>query len=225
MIKFETIKVYVFDAYGTLFDVNAAVNANLFKLGKNAEQISMVWRQKQLEYSWLRSLMGQYTDFWHITQEALDFALDAYGIQNDSLKIQLLESYRHLDCYPEVPSVLKTLKQKGLTTAVLSNGSPDMLNDAIKSSKLDALIDVVLSVDDIRVYKPDPKVYGLVTEKFSSANKEILFHSANSWDIAGASSYGFQTAWINRFNKPKETLPFKPDIEVQSLMEVLKMIE
>ncbi|PRR78948.1 haloacid dehalogenase type II [Clostridium vincentii] len=225
MIKSENIKVCVFDAYGTLFDINSAVNKHIEKLGENSEAVSSIWRQKQLEYSWLRSLMCQYTDFWKVTQEALDYALNSCGIENNKLRGELLDAYMHLDCYPEVEEVLKDLKEKGIVTAILSNGSPEMLKAAISSAKLTDYIDVVLCVDDIKVYKPDPKVYKLVTDKFNISKEEVLFHSSNSWDVAGASSFGFQVAWINRLDKQKETLPFKPDMEAKSLNEVSKVFK
>jgi 2-haloacid dehalogenase len=225
MIKAENIKVCVFDAYGTLFDINSAVNKHIDKLGENGEAVSTIWRQKQLEYSWLRSLMGQYIDFWKVTQEALDYALNSCGIENNKLRDELLDAYMHLDCYPEVAEALKALKEKGIVTAILSNGSPEMLNAAISSAKLADLIDVVLCVDDIKVYKPDPKVYKLVTDRFNILKEEVLFHSSNSWDVAGASSFGFQVAWVNRLGKQKETLPFKPDMEARSLIEVSKVFE
>lgn len=225
MIIFENIKICVFDAYGTLFDINSAVNQHIEKLDGNGEQVSIIWRQKQLEYSWLRSLMCQYTDFWNVTKESLDYALNASGIHNNNLREELLDAYMHLDCYPEVPEVLKGLKEKGILTVILSNGTSKMLHAAINSAKITDLIDVILCVDDIKVYKPDPKVYKLVTDRFNIPKDNVLFHSSNSWDVAGASSYGFQVAWINRLNKQKETLPFKPVIEAKSLIEVSTLIK
>tara|TARA_B100001778_G_C18432727_1_gene558603 strand:+ start:93 stop:806 length:714 start_codon:yes stop_codon:yes gene_type:complete len=209
-------RICVFDAYGTLFDINSA--ARYYAAESENEQfveswtsISKVWREKQLSYSWLLTILGKYTDFWKITEDSLDYALDFSGIQNDkNLKKRLMELYRELEAFDEVENVLSELKRNNIVCSILSNGSKFMLNAAVKSSKIETLIDSVISVDEIRVFKPDPKVYELVVKKYFCKKKEVLFISSNGWDISGASSFGFDTLWINRSNQPIDRLPFKP---------------
>lgn len=190
--------VFVFDAYGTLFDVHAAVRRHAAVLGPDAQRLSDLWRAKQLEYSWVRSLSGTYRDFWTLTQEALDTAFAAFPSADRSLRGELIEAYRSLDCYAEVPQLLKDLKAEGVRTAILSNGSPRMLDQAVRAAGLGDLIDDVLSVDAIRIYKPDPAVYEIATTHFRVFPDAISFQSSNRWDIAGATKFGFRTVWINR---------------------------
>ena len=207
----KNIKAIIFDAYGTLFDVNSAAEKCKDKIGSKWESFSNYWRTTQLEYTWLRSLMKRHKDFWKITEDSLDYALDFSGIQNDkNLKKRLMELYRELEAFDEVENVLSELKRNNIVCSILSNGSKFMLNAAVKSSKIETLIDSVISVDEIRVFKPDPKVYELVVKKYFCKKKEVLFISSNGWDISGASSFGFDTLWINRSNQPIDRLPFKP---------------
>jgi 2-haloacid dehalogenase len=190
--------VYVFDAYGTLFDVHAAVRRNAVELGPDAAQFSALWRAKQLEYSWVRALAGRYVDFWQLTEQALDFAFTAYPTADPALYDRLLEAYRHLDCYPEVPDLIRRLKQEGRQLAILSNGTPAMLASAVAAAGLDRSFDAVISVDAIRTYKTDARVYDLVATHFRVYPKAVSFQSSNRWDVAGAASFGFRTVWINR---------------------------
>ena len=218
-IRLNNIKACVFDAYGTLFDVHAPVGRVAGRLGEKAAPLSDTWRLKQLQYTWLRSLMGVHADFWQLTGEALEFAMDAHGIDDPELQHELMELYRKLDAYPDAAPALKTLQQGGLNTAILSNGSPDMLDAAITSAGLDSLLDRSFSVEDIGIYKPDPRVYALVTEGFDIEPQEVCFVSTNGWDASGAAYFGFQVVWLNRFNMVQERLPGKlkaiiPGLEV-----------
>jgi 2-haloacid dehalogenase len=189
---------YVFDAYGTLFDVHAAVRRHAAALGPDAQALSDLWRAKQLEYSWIRTLTGTYRDFWQLTEDALDTAFASVPSADRSTRERLLEAYRKLDCYPEVPQVLKNLKAAGARIAILSNGSPAMLDQAVKAAGLEPMIDDVLSVDEIRIYKPDPQVYDIATTHFRLFPDAVSFQSANRWDVAGAAHFGFRAVWINR---------------------------
>ncbi len=219
-LKLLNIKACVFDAYGTLFDVHSAVGKYHERLGEVAEQASNIWRTKQLEYTWLRSLMQKHADFWQVTQDALDYALDVANIKDNILRDDLIEAYLHLKCYPEVPATLKKLKNHGLQIAILSNGSPTMLEAAVESCGLGAWIDTILSVELVGVYKPDPRVYQLAVDRLGVEAKEIVFQSSNAWDAVGATSFGLKVAWINRFAQRRERLPFQPDIELKSLSEL-----
>ena len=211
------VQACVFDAYGTLLDFNSAVMRCRDEIGDSAERLSDVWRQKQLQYTWLRSLMGAHADFWQVTGEALDFALAATGINNPELRIRLMALYRELDAFPEVTDTLTRLKAAGMKTAVLSNGSPDMLNAAAAASGIDALLDAVLSVEDVGIYKPDPRVYQLAMDRLGVAAENICFMSSNGWDAAGAGAFGFRVVWINRYGQPVEHLPAKPDVILDTL--------
>jgi 2-haloacid dehalogenase len=220
MKKFQNIKLCVFDAYGTLFDINSVTKQYCNELGDLSNPFSNLWRSKQLEYSWLRSLMKRYEDFWCVTEESLDYALDYFNIKNESLKIKLLKSYENINCYEEVPNTLSKLKEQGISIAILSNASPNMLNMAIKNSKIDCHVDFCFSAHHLKIYKPHPTVYNLVLEKYDLNKNEILFVSSNSWDVAGAKSFGFNVSWINRFNNKKEVLPFESDVELKSLLDL-----
>ena len=219
-IKFEGIKACVFDAYGTLFDVHSAVGKHRERLGDKADAVSVIWRTKQLEYTWMRSLMNRYVDFWRVTGEGLDFALDANGVNDASLRDDLLNAYLRLDCYPEVPEVLKTLKDAGMRTAILSNGSPRMLEAAVESSRIGDLLDAILSVDELGIYKPAPEVYQLVLDHLDVGRGQVSFQSSNAWDAAAAATFGFRVAWCNRFGQAKERLPDAPDAEIKTLSEL-----
>ena len=211
------IQACVFDAYGTLLDVHSAMSRHRIRLGPSWERLSALWRGKQLEYTWLRSLMGRYADFRQVTQDALDYALETAHIDDPALREALLEDYHHLDCYPEVPETLRALRNRGISTAILSNGSPEMLAAAVGSAGIGDGLDAVISVDPLRVYKPDPRVYRLAAATLGLSPEAICFQSSNAWDAAGAASFGFRVAWINRAGQPPERLPFAPDAELASL--------
>jgi 2-haloacid dehalogenase len=223
-MKFHGIKCCVFDAYGTLFDVHSAVGKHRKRLGGNADAVSATWRTKQLEYTWLRSLMDRYVDFWRVTGDGLDFALDAHGIRDADLREDLMNAYLGLDCYPEVPEVLKTLKDAGMGTAVLSNGSPRMLAAAVESSRLGDLLDAVISVDELGIYKPAPEVYQQVLDRLDVGRAQVSFQSSNAWDAAAAATFGFRVAWCNRFGQAKERLADAPDVEIKTLNELLGIV-
>lgn len=197
-------KAYVFDAYGTLFDVHSAVSRHFDIVGENPARVSEVWRNKQLEYTWVRTSMNCYKDFWQLTSDALDFALKSTPGSNPSCRQVLLDAYMTLDCYAEVPVVLKHLKENGFKTAILSNGSPKMLCAAVEHAGLSSLLDNQFSVDDIGVFKTDPATYKMVTQKYGVKPGEVAFQSSNRWDIAGATAFGFQCHWVNRTGQPDE---------------------
>jgi 2-haloacid dehalogenase len=211
------IEACVFDAYGTLFDVNAAALRCRDALAGKADALADTWRQKQLQYTWLRSLMGRYVDFRQVTADALDYAFGVHGFTDRELRERLLALYMELDAYPEVRGVLGRLRAAGLRTGILSNGSPDMLAAAAANAGIAPLLDANLSVDDLGIYKPHPTVYQLATERFALAPERIAFMSSNAWDAAGAATYGFTVVWINRFGQPPERLPDAPAAELASL--------
>jgi len=214
------IKACVFDAYGTLFDVHSAVGKYHERLGDVADQVSNIWRTKQLEYTWLRSLMKKHADFWQVTQDGLDYALDVFNITDNQLRNDLIDAYLHLKCYPEVPDTLAKLKDSGRQIAILSNGSPAMLEAVVKTSGLEDLVQTILSVEMVGVFKPDPAVYRLAVNRLGVEAAEIVFMSANAWDAVGATAFGLRVAWINRFAQRPERLPFQPDIEIKTLAEL-----
>ena len=218
--KFTGIKACVFDAYGTLFDVHSAVGRHRSRLGEEADAISATWRAKQLEYSWQRTILDRYVDFWRVTADGLDFALDAHGVDDAALRDNLLNAYLTLDCYPEVPRVLNALKEAGLKTAILSNGSPMMLEAAVESAGLGGMFDAVLSVDELRVYKPSAEVYQLAMDALEVGRGQVSFQSSNAWDAAAAATFGFRVAWCNRFGQARERLPDAPDVEIGTLDEL-----
>lgn len=211
------IRACVFDAYGTLFDVHSAVDRNRERIGAQAGAMSALWRRKQLEYTWLRSLMGRYADFDRVTEDALAHAMEAHAIADQALSRDLLEAYRELSCYPEAPAVLRRLRQAGRPTAILSNGTEATLRHATHSAGLDDGLDRILSVDTLGIYKPDPRVYQLAVDALEIPAEQILFHSSNAWDVAGAASFGMQVAWINRAGATAERLPAGPDLELETL--------
>lgn len=219
------IKACVFDAYGTLFDVNAAAAAMKGKLGDKERKLSEIWRMKQLQYTWLRTLMTEvYVDMWQVTQDSLDYAMEAVGLDDPELREELLALYWALDAYPEVPQVLKALKQGGVKTAILSNGSPSMLDGAVQSAGIGEFLDAVLSIDELRVYKPRPEAYDLVTEHFDIAPRDVCFMSSNAWDAAAAAHFGFRVCWINRFNQPREKLPGTPTKILSDLASIPTLV-
>lgn len=219
----ENIKVCVFDAYGTLFDIHSATKKFKDKIGDKYIEFSELWRAKQLEYSFLREILGEYKKFILVTEDALEYAMKTYNIDN-SLKSKLMSSYMKLDVYSEVIDVLKTLKNKGVKTAILSNGSNDMLDIAVENSNIYKHLDKVLSVEEIQRFKPNKEVYKLINTKMNVRNNEVVFFSSNGWDIAGAASYGFNTIWVNRFSKQIDNLDSKPSIVVTNLKEAIKFI-
>ncbi len=210
------ITTCVFDAYGTLFDVAAAARQAAAEPGFGAladkwPELASLWRLKQLQYTWLRAVADAHCDFWDVTQDGLDWALEAVSLQGDNtLRQRLLDLYWELQAYPEVPEMLKTLKAGGMQTAILSNGSPPMLDGAVQSAGIGDVLDDVLSVESVGVFKPHASVYDLVQNRFGCARNEVLFVSSNGWDAAGASGYGFVTAWVNRAGEPMDRLPWKP---------------
>lgn len=218
--------VVVFDAYGTLFDVNAAAREAAAEPGREAlaaqrERLSDLWRQKQLGYSWLRAVTGDYCSFWQVTEDALDFALEACGLDGDpDLRHRLLSLYRQLAAFPEVPAMLSALKAAGRATAILSNGSPDMLDAAVTHAGIGDRLDAVLSVADAGVFKPDARVYDLVGSRFDIEPHRVLFVSSNGWDAAAATGYGFRCAWVNRAGQPRDRLPWTPRHEVTDLTAI-----
>ena len=223
-LAFKTVKHAVFDAYGTLFDVHSAASRHQAKLGEKAQAVSALWRTKQLEYTWLRSLMQRYINFAKVTQDALDYALDSHGINDETLRQDLLNAYHELACYPEVPETLSKLKKLGLGTAILSNGTLEMLEAGVRNSQLEDLLDAVFSVDTIRIFKPDPQVYQLAVDQLGCNPKEILFFSSNAWDVSGAATFGYQAVWVNRFGQAPERLPGTPVLEIKTLDAVLQYL-
>jgi 2-haloacid dehalogenase len=210
-----TITACVFDAYGTLFDVNAAARAAASEPGREDfagiwPKLAEDWRTKQLQYSWLRAVSGQYCDFWQVTQDGLDWAMEASGIYDAELRERLLALYWELPAYPEVPAMLAALKAQGMATAILSNGSPEMLAGAVESAGLGAHLDAVLSVESVGVFKPHPSVYALVPAHFGCRPDQVLFVSSNGWDAAYAAGFGFTTVWVNRAGLPIDRLPARP---------------
>jgi 2-haloacid dehalogenase len=209
------ITTCVFDAYGTLFDVAAAAREAAAEPGRDAlagvwQELAQVWRLKQLQYTWLRAVAGAHTDFWEVTQNGLDFAMEAVGLTEASDRERLLALYWELSAYPEVPAMLRALKDAGMNTAILSNGSPAMLDGAVQSAGIGDVLDDVLSVESVGIFKPDARVYDLVGGRFGCAKDEVLFVSSNGWDAAAATGYGFQTTWVNRAGEPVDRLPWVP---------------
>ncbi|QIE57146.1 haloacid dehalogenase type II [Pikeienuella piscinae] len=225
-----TITTCVFDAYGTLFDVTAAARAAAGEPGRQGfaakwPAIAATWRLKQLQYSWLRAVADAHVDFWEVTQNGLDYALAAEGIDDPELRERLLALYWELSAFAEVPAMLSTLKASGFATAILSNGSPEMLGAAIRSAGLGALLDAVLSVESVGVFKPHRRVYDLVGEKFMTRPENVLFVSSNGWDAAAATGYGFQTVWVNRAGEPEERLPWRPRTTLEDLTRIPELAQ
>ena len=220
LTKFIGIRACVFDAYGTLFDVHSAVGKHRARLGDEADAVSGMWRAKQLEYTWQRTILDRYVDFWRVTADGLDYALDAHGVDDADLRDDLLHAYLSLDCYPEVRDVLDTLKNADFMTAILSNGSPMMLEAAVESAGIDDLLDAVVSVDELGKYKPSAEVYQLAMDELEVGRGQVSFQSSNAWDAAAAATFGFRVAWCNRFGQARERLPDAPDVEIRTLDEL-----
>jgi 2-haloacid dehalogenase len=222
--RFKDIQVCVFDAYGTLFDIGTPVERRRARLGDKVYALATLWRQKQLEYSWLRSLMGRHADFWRVTADALDYAMQALAIEDPLLRAELMELYLNIEAFDEVPPLLTRLKQAGLKTAILSNGSPSMLMAAVNRAAILPLLDAVISVEERGVYKPHPSVYQLVGDQLGIGTPHVCFVSSNGWDAAGAIAFGFQTAWVNRAGLPPERLPSGGLVEIGRLSDLPALI-
>ncbi|MEM6466372.1 MAG: haloacid dehalogenase type II [Pseudomonadota bacterium] len=225
------ITTCIFDAYGTLFDVAAAAREAAAEPGREAfaqawPKLAEIWRLKQLQYTWLRAVSDAHTDFWTVTQDGLDFAMEACGLAQDTeLRARLLALYWELSAYPEVPNMLSDLKSAGLNTGILSNGSPDMLEGAVSSAGLGDHLDTVLSVQSVGVFKPHRTVYDLVGARFGTTPDEVLFASSNGWDAAAATGYGFTTLWVNRAGDPVDRLPWRPAHSAADLTGVLQVAQ
>ena len=215
--------VFVFDAYGTLFDVHAAIARHRAAAGPDADRLSELWRTKQLEYTWTLTLAGRYADFWTLTGQALDFALARFPAVDPTLKPRLMDAYRTLDAFPDARATLQALKARKRSTAILSNGSPAMLAAAIEAAQLGPCLDAVLSVDSVRMYKPRPEVYRLVIERFGVAPSDVAFVSSNRWDVMGARAFGFNAAWINRGRMPEEYADMAPSQVLTDLSGLLAL--
>tara|TARA_B100000579_G_scaffold419338_1_gene417820 strand:- start:1260 stop:1919 length:660 start_codon:yes stop_codon:yes gene_type:complete len=216
-------KAIVFDAYGTLFDVNSAAEKCKDKIGDKWESFANFWRTTQLEYTWLRSLMKRHKDFWQITEDSLDKSMKVFQI-NSKMKNDLLNLYKVLSPYPEVKDVLKTLKGKNLKLAILSNGTPDLLKELVKSNDLENLFDDIFSIEIVKIFKPDSKVYDLPVKKYKIQPNQITFLSANTWDVSGGGNYGYNAIWVNRNNAIFDNLDYKPKKEVNNLTQLQKLV-
>ena len=219
----KSIKGIIFDAYGTLFGVNSAAEKCKDKIGDKWESFANFWRTTQLEYTWLRSLMKRHKDFWQITEDSLDKSMRVFGI-NMAMKDDLLNLYKVLSSYPEVGEVLKNLKKKNVKLAILSNGTPALLNELVQSNDLKDFFDDLFSIESVKIYKPDSKVYDLPVQKYKVKPKDITFLSANTWDVSGAGNYGFNSIWVNRSNDIFDNLDFKPKNEINNLTQLLDLI-
>ena len=224
MTKFPGIKACVFDAYGTLLDVHSAVGRHRSRLGGKADAVSATWRTKQLEYSWQRTILDRYVDFWRLTRDGLDFALETHGVDDAALRDDLLDAYLSLDCYPEVPAMLDTIREAGLTTAILSNAPPMMLEAAVESAGIGDRFDAVISCDRLGVFKPSARVYQLVLDKLEVGRAQVSFQSSNGWDAAGAATFGLRVVWCNRAGQARERLPDAPDVEIRTLDELPSIV-
>jgi 2-haloacid dehalogenase len=220
----DGMRVCVFDAYGTLFDVASAALRCADDLGGMAPQLSALWRDKQLQYSWLRAVQGRHADFWQVTGDALDFALEALGLADPRLRERLMQLYLTLDAYPEVPAVLRQLQDAKFATAILSNGSPAMLAAVVRNARLGDLLNHVLSVEEAGVYKPHSRVYQLTVDRLAVLPQEIAFISSNGWDAWAASAFGMRAIWCNRQSETRERLPGAPDREIQVLSELPPLV-
>ena len=219
----KDIKAIVFDAYGTLFDVNSAAEKCKGKIGDKWEGFANFWRTTQLEYTWLRSLMKRHKDFWQITEDSLDKSMKSFKIDS-SMKNELLNLYKVLSPYPEVKEVLKKLKVKEYKLAILSNGTPALLSELVKSSNLENIFDDLFSVEEVRIYKPDSKVYDLPIKKYQIKPDEVAFLSANTWDVSGGGNYGYNAIWVNRNNNIFDNLDYEPKNEIKNLKQLIEVI-
>ena len=222
--RLHGIQACVFDAYGTLFNVGSATAGCRDVLGDRTGSLTTIWRQKQLQYTWLRTLQGQHANFWQVTGDALDFALETFGIDDTALRERLMNLYLTPAAFPEVPATLQGLKSAGFKTAILSNGTPEMLMAAVANAKLGDLLDAVLSVEQIGVYKPSPKVYQLAINTLDVASSAISYQSSNGWDAYAASAFGMRVVWCNRNGQRPERLPGTPDREIRTLAELPALV-
>ena len=216
-------KAVVFDAYGTLFDVNSAAEKCKDKIGSKWETFANFWRTTQLEYTWLRSLMKRHKNFWDITEDSLDKSMKVFNI-NKNMKDELLSLYKILSPYPEVKGVLEDLKKKNFKLSILSNGTPDLLNELVENNKFDNLFDDLFSIEDVKIYKPDPSVYELPVKKYRINSGEITFLSANTWDVSGGGNFGYNSIWVNRHNSVFDILDFEPKNEINNLTQLLDKV-
>ena len=219
----KNIKAIIFDAYGTLFDVNSAAEKCKDKIGDKWEPFANFWRTTQLEYTWLRSLMKRHKDFWQVTEDSLDKSMKVFEI-NSSMRNELLDLYKTLSPFKEVPEVLKSLKEKDLKLAILSNGTPALLNQLVKSNNLDNLFDDLFSIEEVGIYKPDSKVYDIPIKKYNIQKNEVAFLSANTWDVSGGGNYGFNSIWVNRNNNTFDNLDYVPKHQIEDLSKLLDII-
>ena len=215
--NFDKIGACVFDAYGTLFDVNAAAAHCQDDLGETWQPLAEMWRLKQLQYTWLRGLMGRHVDFWQVTGDALDYAMDSLNVSDSALRERLMDLYLALDAYPEVKGVLTTLKSAGLKTAILSNGAPRMLEAAVSNAGIGEVLDAILSVEDVGIFKPHPSVYQMGVDRLGLPAEGMSFQSSNAWDAAAAAAFGYRVVWINRFGQARERIPDPPHAEIKTL--------
>jgi 2-haloacid dehalogenase len=220
-----TVRACVFDAYGTLFDFASAAARCTDVLGDKTAAVTALWRDKQLQYTWLRGLQGRHADFWQVTGDALDFTLETLGVSDPFVRERLMNLYRTLDCFPEVPEVLARLKRAGFATAILSNGAPGMLADAVAGAKLQDVLDHILSVEEVGVFKPHPSVYRLAVDRLGVPASAIAFQSSNAWDAFAASAFGMRVVWCNRYCQRRERLPGAPDREIRTLAELPTLLQ
>ena len=219
----KNVKAIIFDAYGTLFDVNSAAEKCKDKIGDKWEGFANFWRTTQLEYTWLRSLMDRHKDFWQITEDSLDKSIKVFNI-DPSMKNELLNLYKILSPYKEVPETLKTLKEKKFKLAILSNGTPSLLDELVKSNHLDNLFDDIFSIEQVGVYKPSSRVYDMPIKKYNINKSEVAFLSANTWDVSGGGNYGYQSIWVNRNNNIFDNLDFKPKYQITDLNKLIQLV-
>ena len=219
----KNIKAIIFDAYGTLFDVNSAAEKCKDKIGDKWEGFANYWRTTQLEYTWLRSLMKRHKDFWQVTEDSLDKSMKTYKIDS-SMKNELLNLYKILSPFKEVPEVLKSLKDKNLKIAILSNGTPSLLNELVMSNNLENIFDDIFSIEEVGVYKPDTKVYDIPIKKYNIKKNEVAFLSANTWDVSGGGNYGYNSIWVNRNNYSFDILDYVPKHQIKDLSKLLDII-
>ena len=219
----KNIKAIIFDAYGTLFDVNSAAEKCKDKIGVKWESFANYWRTTQLEYTWLRSLMNRHKDFWQVTEDSLDKSMQAFKIDS-AMRNELLDLYKVLSTFPEVKEVLNKLKEKSYKLAILSNGTPFLLNELVKSNNLDNIFDDIFSIEEVKTYKPDPKVYNIPIKKYQIQKNEVAYLSANTWDVSAGGNYGFNPVWVNRNNSIFDNLDYVPKYQVKHLGELLDII-
>ena len=219
----RNVTACVFDAYGTLFDVNSAAAKCKEKLGDKWENFANAWRTTQLEYTWLRSLMKKHKNFWQITEDSLDYAMETFNI-NKNMRKELLNLYKELSPYPEVKECLDTLKSKKIKIAILSNGTPDLLKGLVESNNIQNYFDNIISVEDVKIYKPDPKVYEMPIKKYNCKPENICFLSSNTWDISGGGVFGYNAVWVNRYNKIFDKLGYNPQYIINNLKQLLELV-